>query len=327
MEEIHVALASDGNYFPGLLVTAVSLARQASRQVSLVFHILNGGIGEANLSFLKTRLGEAHPAVEIRTYPVDEGRFAGFPEWNCGSRMPYARLLLPELVGASDAALKPTHILYCDVDFLWTADVAELWGLRSERRVLQACADGWCTTLDKEMAWYRARGIDVEPERYVCTGLLLINMRLWRDGGYGRKTMDFLRLHPDVLFVDQSAINAVVPEIGLLPRKWGRFSREMTPSELSGEWAIHFAGGAPWCSNWWTSLMTSADLMWYRFYGELTGMSAHAARKAFIGNREYAKRRLAYVLVRTPVVRQLFFMLLRLVGRELYIPALVGRRI
>jgi len=170
------------------------------------------------------------------------------------------------------------------------------------------------------------RGIPFDPDRYICAGLLLVNLRAWREGAYGRKAMDFLQDHPDVQFVDQSAINAVVPDIGILPRKWGRFSREVRADELRGSWAIHFAGGAPWCSNWWTSLITPSDLAWYRLYGELTGQSERAARREFLSNREYAKRGLAYFLVQTPIMRTLFFAVLRLFNRSLYIPSLKGLR-
>lgn len=321
MEAIEIALASDGNYFPGLLVTAVSLAQHASREVVLTFNVLDGGIGDEKLLFLRKKIQEAHPRSSFRIFPVDEARFSDFPEWTGGSRMTYARLLMAELLTDLD------FVLYCDVDFLWTADVAELWTMRDVNHVLQACADGWVGTLEKESAWFAERGLKFVPSRYICAGLLLVNLGLWRQGGYGRKTMDFLHEHTDVLFVDQSAINAVVDNYALLPRKWGRFSREITAKELPGSWAIHFAGGAPWCSNWWTSLMTPADFFWYRCYADLIGCSARMARRSFISDREFFKRRLAYVLVHTPCIRTLFFCFLWLVGRGLYIPSLVGRRI
>lgn len=325
MEAIQIALASDANYFPGLLVTSVSLARHASCDVALVFHILDGGIGADNLSLLRAKLAAVHAQVEVRTYAVDATRFAGFPEWTGGSRMTYARLLLAECVGR-DGMSEVEHLVYCDVDFLWTADVAELWALRSPSIAVQACLDGWRTTLASEARWFSASGLSFDPQRYVCAGLLLINLRLWRMREIGRRTMDFIGSHRDVPFVDQTALNAVVEDVGLLPRKWGRFSREVRASELPGAWAIHFAGGAPWCSNWWTSLMTPSDLLWYRTYGELVGLSPRAARHRFIGTREYLKRRLAYVLSVTPVVRTLFFALLKCTGRGAYVPYLKGER-
>ena len=318
METVQIALASDENYFPGLLVTAVTMARRAAKDAALVFHILDGGIGEERIEFLRGKLAAAHPCAELRRYPVETARFDAFPKWNCGSRMPYARLLLAETVDAD-------FIIYSDVDFLWQADVAELWKLKDESRVLQACIDGLVTTLDKEGAWFRERGLAFAPERYVCTGLLIMNLKKWRAGGLGRRTMDFLDRHRDVLFVDQSAINAVVDDIGILPRKWGRFSRELAKRELGGEWAIHYAGGAPWRSQWWTSLITPADRLWYRTYGEICGISGAVWRK-FIAPGEYRKRRFAYFLATTPVVRTAFFALLRAAGSGGYVKGLKTAR-
>ena len=321
METVQVALASDANYFPGLLVTSVSLARHASRDVALAFHVLDGGIGADNLTFLRGKLAAVHPHVKVKTYDVDATQFADFPEWTGGSRMAYARLLMAEILSNVE------HVLYCDVDFLWTGDVAELWALRSDSVALQACADGWCGTLSSEGRWFRDRGFAFDPDRYVCSGLLLVNLGLWRARRIGRRTMDFLTAHGDVQFADQTAFNAVVDDIAFLPRKWGRFSREVKSGELPGAWAIHFAGGAPWCSNWWTSLITPADLLWYRTYGELTGLSARQARRKFLSTREYCKRRLAYWLAATPVVRGCFFTFLKAAGRGLYIPCLKGERL
>lgn len=321
METIQLALASDANYFPGLLVTAVSIARHASQDVSLVFNVLDGGIGDANLAFLRDRLGQAHPSISVRTYPVETAQFTEFPEWTSGSRMAYARLLMAELLQEEQ------FVLYCDVDFLWTADAAELWALRSQDYVLQACADGWCSTLDREAAWFALRGLAFDAKRYVCSGLLLVNLNRWREEKLGRKIMDFLHEHTDVLFVDQTAINAVVANIGLLPSKWGRFSREISARDLRGSWAIHYAGGAPWCANWWTSYITPSDILWYRVYGELVGRSARAVRKGFLAPWEYAKRRITYFLVHIPIIRTLFFVLLKLSGRGIYVPMLRGCRI
>lgn len=320
MEEINIALASDANYFPGLLVTAASLARHASRGVELRFHILDGGLRVEDLALLRERLSLEHPHVQLRTFPVDATRFDAFPEWTGGSRMAYARLLISELLTDLD------FVLYCDVDFLWTADVSELWALRDRDHVLSACADGWRLTLNREQVWFARQGLAFDSAKYFCTGLLLVNLNLWRDGNYGRRAMDFLHEHPDVQFVDQTALNAVVSSVSLLPRKWGRFSRELEACELSQAWAIHYAGCAPWHSNWLACPITPADHSWYAFYGDALGLSAVDTRKKFISDSEFRKRRLVYWLARTPCVRSFFFLLLRLMGRGLYVSILAERR-
>lgn len=324
METIHLALASDANYFCGLLVTATSLARHASRAAALVFHVMSDGIPGGEIERLKAALAREHPAVEVVVWPVDSDRFASFPAWNGARHTAYARLLLPELLAA--AGYRIGHFLYCDVDFLWTGDVADLWALRSETHALQACADGWEATLALESEWFRANGLAFDPARYICSGLLLVNLALWQRERLTARTLDFLDRHRDVRFADQTAINAVVPEIGLLPGQWGRLALDRTTDLFAEPGAIHFAGCAPWRMHWWTVLATPADDAWYRLYGELNGISASAARRRFVSDRAFCKRRLITLLATTPLVREIFFLLLRVARRGCYIPTLRGVR-
>lgn len=309
MEAIQIALASDANYFPGLLVTSVSLAQHASRDVALVFNVLDGGIGEDKLDVLREKLSAVHPHTTLKVFVVDAAQFADFPEWNGGSRLTYARLMLAGLL--KDIS----RVVYTDVDFYWGADVAELWRDTRESHEVYACLDGWKTTLEREG----------NLARYFCAGMMVMDLVLWRNHRLAERAMDYMRSH-EVPFVDQSALNRVVEDVVIFPPKWGRFSREIGKRELDGSWAIHFAGGAPWCPCWWTSLITPADDMWYAYYGALVGTSARKSREALIGRRAYRKRKIAYFLVRTPIVRQAFFALLNLAGRGIYVRYLRAER-
>ena len=212
METIDIALAADSAYFPGLLVTAVSIARSASRDVRLRFNVLNGGIPENDISALRKSISAAHPNSDLRTFDIDDARFSGFRAWNGEGRMAYARLLLPDMLPDSQFAI------YCDTDFLWTADIASLWELRDASVPLQACPDGTADTLRRERAWFAENGIPFDAERYICSGLLVMNLDMFRKLNLGNALLEFIRNHPDAHFPDQAAINAVVRGIGILPQ-------------------------------------------------------------------------------------------------------------
>lgn len=308
METIDIALASDHGYFCGLLVTAVSMARHASREVALRFNVLDGGLTAADWEMLHEKLRCAHPHADVRRLVIDETRYATFPAWNCGSRMVYARLELADLLDEEE------FVLYCDVDFLWQADVAELWALRDERVVLQGHPDGWELTRERENAWYAAQGLPFDFERYVCTGLLLINLRRYRQEALTAKVMAFLSEHRDVRYVDQTALNVVVPEKGILPSKWHRFSRDLRHGEEKGDWAIHFAGDLPWRCIWRAHALNDAAIAWHRFHGELTGVGTWGSLRMFFGVKEILFRRLLHKIVSHRVSRGLFFLLLKAVG-------------
>lgn len=320
METIDIALASDHNYLCGLLVTAASMARHASRDVELRFDVLDGGLTESDWADFTRLVSAEHPHCRFRRLDVDSGRFEGFPVWNCGSRMTYARLLLPNMLDDVNFAL------YCDVDFLWTADVVELWRLRDESALLMGHPDGWPSTERRERAWFAKHGLPFDFSRYVCAGMLLFNLELFRRSGMAEKLLDFLSCNPDVCYVDQTAINAVVGNIALLPRKWHRFSRDMTKTELRGEWAIHFAGDTPWRRDWWTRLINDVQLDWHRFHGELLGIGTWKSLRQFFTVRDIVVRRVLYWMVKMPVTRVMFFLFLRLIRRGVYIDFLAEER-
>lgn len=322
METIDIALASDHGYFCGLLVTAVSMARFASREAVLRFDVLDGGVKDEAWQFLCDKLRAEHPHVVVRRFKVDDGQFSAFPEWNGPSRMTYARLLLPELV--TDA----TYILYCDVDFLWTADVAELWALRDDKICIQAHLDWPDSRYRVEPPWFKARKLPFESERYICAGLLLMNLVRFRQENMSARMMDFLRCHPDVQYVDQTAINAVLMQsedlslLKLLPDKWHRFSGTLRPEEINGAWAIHYGGNSPWRRDWWTQLLNDATIRWHGLYGELTGRTVWQSLRQFYSAQDIVLRRLIFRLVRWSGTRCLFFVFLRTMGRGCYISTL-----
>lgn len=314
METIQIALASDVNYFPGLLVTSVSLAQHASRDVALVFNVLDGGIGKDELGFLREKLSAAHPHTTLKVFAVDAAQFADFPEWNGGSRMTYARLIVPTLMSDCD------FVLYCDVDFFWTGDVAELWALRNARYAAQGCRDEWSSTLVREGDWYAVHGIDVDMSHYVCAGLLLINLKRFREEDLARKLMDFLGACPDVSFVDQSAINGVIRDMGILPPKWGRFARKLHGCPPADVGAIHFAGTTPWKGGRWIQVINEAHRLWYRCYADLYGISYRAAIRVFMTPASYWARRVTGLIVSQKFLCRVFIELLRVVNRGYNIP-------
>lgn len=316
METIDIALASDMAYFPGLLVTAASLARAASRGVRLRFNVLDGGIGGENVRSLSERLSLEHPHAELRTFPVDDSRFKSLQTWNGSGRMAYARLLLPYLLPEVEFAI------YCDVDFLWMSDVAELWNLRDESVSVQARREANAATLAREERWFAANGIRFDRQKYVCSGLMIMNLRLFRERGLSDALLDFLAMHSDVQYVDQTAVNAVVGDIGMLPGRWGTFAWQYDVGAAGDGCAVHFAGSAPWKHGWWTQALTDMHGRWYRFYGELMGIGWRTARRRFLPWRQIAARRATWIVVRHAALRIPFFLLLRLLRRGCYIPEL-----
>ena len=180
-DKIHIVLASDANYRPGLEVTRASILQSCSEPERLEWHIFDEGT-------LKSLNG-------IETF-----------ESYHTSRMTYLRLWLPELLPEVD------RVVYSDVDTIWTRDVCELWDSVSDR-----CDEvSVCWVKDFEMAakdaqaWFEKAGASVDVSRYGCAGVCLMNLRKMRQQGLSRRALALVeKCGGCPPLADQDILNAI----------------------------------------------------------------------------------------------------------------------
>lgn len=312
-DRVEIALPSDENYVCGLLVTAASIAKYANKEATLVFNILDGGIKDDTFADFEKRILKLNPKCEFRRLKIDESVFAGFPAWS-GNRMTYARLMLSNLLPDVD------HVIYCDTDFLWTADIVELWKQRDDSIVIQSARDGSEGTESKEALWYSEHNLHFDSEKYFCAGLSFYNLKLFRDESIVQKVSDFLVKNPDVKFADQTAMNVLLGDRArLVERKWQAFSWNLQEKEVKAGCAIHFAGEIPWKVGIWTNLLTDTKMIWHRFNAEIHGESVwKALRRYFTPKQIILRRGLFLLLTRVWGFSGLFRFFLLLVRRGQY---------
>lgn len=258
-ETIDIALASDNGFFCGLLTTATSIAQFAAPDVELRYHILDGGISGSNWRMLRGMVMLCHPLSIIEKLPVVQEMFNEFPSWR-GNKMAYARLLLPYVLETLD------YVIYCDVDYLWLKDIAQLWKERDARKVIVSTVDGNASTIQKEQHWFAANGLRFDAANYFCSGLCLLNLKKMRAEDLSRKCMEFIRLHQDVQFPDQTALNALAcDDIKLVDKRWQQFTVFLAQEDLDGGVAIHYAGDNPWKIVNRLQMLSDATLLWHKF--------------------------------------------------------------
>ena len=270
-ERIEIALAADGGYFCGLLVTAASIAKYANKSVRLVFNILDGGVSNGDYSFLVETVQRYHLESTFNRVLVDEKLFVNYPKWN-GNRMAYARLLLPEALPDVD------YVIYCDVDFLWSRDISELWRERDAAIAFIGTKDGVEYTRVKEMKWFAENGYPYDFEKYFCSGLCFFNLKYFREHGLIKKCEEILLDHPDVNYPDQAVLNIVTwGHTKILERDiWQRFTLELSQPELDRGVVIHYAGEVPWKKITNTrgfQFLSDTMLIWHRFNAGIYGKS------------------------------------------------------
>ena len=282
---ISVSCASDHAYFCGLWVTLHSLCAHCAEGHALRLHILDGGLTAEDRAALAT-LAWRFPGktVEVRIHPVDQSSFRSLPKWR-GNHVAYARLILQDLLQDED------YTLYTDVDTLWLRDVSELWALRDDTPC-KAVPDGSCLPLyssgkDKAQA-FRALGVEIRPENYFCSGLLLMNLRVLREMGFTQRWMQLLSDNPSSLsFPDQDLYNLILPYPLTKPLdwRWGEFSATYGLRPIDGPRVIHYANAAPW-----THKASAVTMLWWDWLAHHAGfeplnVQAKALRRRWKGVR------------------------------------------
>ena len=173
------------------------------------------------------------------------------------SRAMYARLLLPSLFPNQE------FCIYLDVDTMPTIDLRRLWFLRKKNYLVQGVRRGYHPYLE-------ALGFG-EDSTYVNSGVLLMNLNLWRANKIGDQIINKIREHESSLFhPDQDAINLICQNhIGELPIKFNLNPLNPEPNvpqelvlqlnqEMSGA-VFHFYGKSkPWMENF--------EIRWSRLY-------------------------------------------------------------
>lgn len=161
------------------------------------------------------------------------------------------RALLPDYL--------PSHVdkvLYLDADTLVLGEIESLFMTDLDGMALAGGLDPMSfiqTTFDR---------LGYEREyHYFCSGIMLINLKFWRDNGITDRIIRFASIHEDLIqYPDQDAINYVnAGNIVCLPLKYaimdcfltkykseGWLSKRELMDCLQDPRIVHFAGNAPW---------------------------------------------------------------------------------
>ena len=188
--KVHIALVANDRYRPGLSCTRHGMAKACRDPERLVFH----EFGDADMEPFLSRI------------PLED--------YN-GSKLPYLRLFLPELLPDCD------WVIYSDVDTLWFKDSCELWDERDESVSVCWVKDFPTGGMDFER-WTAKLGLEVRPSgAYACSGVTLINLKRWREKGFTQRAIDFLRRYGCPPYADQDVMNVLfADDAKMLPADW-----------------------------------------------------------------------------------------------------------
>jgi len=204
--KVHVVLASDANYLPGLEVTRASILRSCPDPGRIAWHV-----------FDDTAL-EGMTGVQ------------GLRKWN-GSLMPYLRLWLPQMLPKVD------WVIYSDVDAVWNRDVCELWdGVVGEKgktepevgqaespaiywvrdfRSMRQVVGRWIGQVADDEGWA------FDWDRYACSGVCVLNLKKMRERKFTERVLELFAQYGVPDYPDQDVLNLMFNRDSvMLPPVW-----------------------------------------------------------------------------------------------------------
>lgn len=243
----HIVFCADDTYSQYIAVAIKSIAENHQSRFVIV-HFLTDYISDTNIRRIREVVDE-YEHVEFEIHHVDDSPLrtlkvsAGWPI------QAWYRLLIPEIL---DNSIK--KVLYLDVDTLVVSDLGELFAANLEGVSVAGTVEA--SVFDK--SYYKRIGIEYD-EKYLCAGVLLMNLEFWREHNLTQKMIDWAKTHKTKM-ADQDTINYVCRDSKkVLPMRYGvvqfyfsieDFYREPYLSELADclerPAIIHYASCVPW---------------------------------------------------------------------------------
>lgn len=283
---IHLIYGSDDNYwFP----TAVSAASAAfGTKDSLIIHLFDLGVSDIHYDEYCRMIHKANSAVKCERHIIDKKMFEGFGAWR-GSIATYSRMFTQDILPDVDWAI------YVDGDALWLGDIAKLWALRDESKLIQASIDPPTPMGEKhpEDDWYARNGIEISREGYLCMGLMMANLEAMREERISEKCRAFMTKYPMPKIVDQTVLNCICRgRMSALPAEWGVFSAWHGTADLTKDACVHYVNDLPWRRHKVNRLMSDIVLLWYEFCARVLELDL---RRKYLSRVGWGLRRLAFV--------------------------------
>jgi lipopolysaccharide biosynthesis glycosyltransferase len=254
---LHVVSNSDAKFLPGLEVAVASTVAAASGAFDYHFHIIDGGLPDNAMEKLAQTIASiaARRSLHAGLTPlaIDQTRLRALPERR-GSRMTYAKLVLPEALPDLDS------IIYLDADVLCFAGVEAVHPPAGESQWLLAGVRDYFSVIGKDCPW-----IDQVPEEerqlpYINCGIMWMNLAGLREMNFTDRAIAARTAAGNTRQGDQSVFNFLCRgKSFILPPQLNHFtaigsSRPLCEGNL--DLNLHHIGspkpwlGLPKTSNW-----------------------------------------------------------------------------
>jgi lipopolysaccharide biosynthesis glycosyltransferase len=261
---------ADERFFPGLAVAVASAVAAASGEYDYHFLILDGGLKADSLANLSRRIGDIAVGKGIRAtldaLTIDQNRLSVLPPRR-GSRMTYAKLVLPEILPHSDS------IIYLDADVLCFAGIENVRPPENETQWLLAGARDFFSVIEKDCPWIDQVPVAERKLPYINCGVMWMNLWGLRDINFTERAIAARAAAGEARQGDQAVFNFLCRGKSFtLPPQFNHFTaigsaRPLCEGNL--DLNLHHIGapkpwlGPPKTSNW------LAHRLWHQAHAAL----------------------------------------------------------
>ncbi len=246
---INVAVSIDRNYVQPLGVMLNSLLVNTKRNVHIC--LLHSDLEEEHIAMFGTLISQ-HDHASIGYHQIKSKEIDGFSGHGHITNVTYYRFLLPQILPTSE-----DKVIYLDPDLVVLSDIETLWNVELADALLAAVP---------VLAAPREK-IVAEGEGYFNAGVMLINLRQWRECDVMGKSLETaVSLTDYIELADQDILNVITRHRWeKLPLCWNKrsdfylnkgssiYSRDEIETARKDMGIIHFTGPVkPWhyaCSH------------------------------------------------------------------------------
>lgn len=219
-------------------VSLYSLIKKANPNTDYTVYFLNQDLSDKHKSDLMSMATEN---VHVKFFHINDelvapikNRKENFLRADFFTLSIFYRLFIPELFPQYDKAI------YIDSDTVLNDDIATLYQTDLGNNLFGACTDSSIQFVEK-MLFYIKDVLDLDPKKYINSGMLVMNCKSFRDKHFIDHFMDLLtKYHFDCIAPDQDYLNELGENSILhLDPRWDAMPNENTP-EIKDPGLIHY---------------------------------------------------------------------------------------
>lgn len=217
-DQIGIVVSSDENYAQHVIVLFYSLLHNCATPQRVALFCIDGGIAEGTKQRMQEEVrkvgGSGIQFIEFNNSHYDE-----LPTIKHITSAAYYRISIPEIF---DETVK--KIIYLDCDMIVKRDIVELW---------ETDITDYHVGAVENLSGHTYKQLGIPQNEYFNSGLLLINLDLWRRDGIAEKVFRFKKDNPHRISTnDQCALNGVLHQSWKrLPLKWNHQTGLYRPSK------------------------------------------------------------------------------------------------